>query len=51
VEVARSDPNGFYDQMTVKHGGQEFVLCGSKVQIMARQHEDVPSPQVQLAVF
>jgi hypothetical protein len=37
--------------MTVKHGGQEFVLCGPEVQIVAGQSEDVPAPQVQLALF
>jgi hypothetical protein len=37
--------------MTVKHGGQQFVLCGPEVQIVASQHEDVPAPQVQLALF
>jgi len=51
AEVARNDPNGFYDRMTVKHGGQEFVLCGPEVQIVAGQQEDVPTPQVQLALF
>ena len=33
AEEARNDPNGFYDRMTVKHGGQQFVLCGPEVQI------------------
>jgi hypothetical protein len=51
AEAARNDPNGFYDRMTVKHGGQEFVLCGPEVQIVAGQPEDVPAPQVQLALF
>ena len=51
AEAARNDPNGFYDRMTVKHGGQEFVLCGPEVQIVAGQPEDVPVPQVQLALF
>jgi hypothetical protein len=37
--------------MTVKHGGQQFVLCGPEVQIVASQHEDVFAPQVQLALF
>jgi hypothetical protein len=37
--------------MTVKHGGQEFVLCGPEVQIVAGQQQDVPVPQVQLALF
>jgi hypothetical protein len=51
AEAARNDPNGFYDRMTVKHGGQQFVLCGPEVQIVASQHEDVFVPQVQLALF
>lgn len=51
AKAARNDPNGFYDRMTVKHGGQEFVLCGPEVQIVAAAHEDIPAPQVQLALF
>ena len=51
AEAARNDPNGFYDRMTVKHCGQQFVLCGPEVQIVASQHEDVSTPQVQLALF
>ena len=51
AEAARNDPNGFYDRMTVKNGGQEFVLCGPEVQIVVGQSEDVPAPQVQLALF
>lgn len=51
ADAARNDPNGFYDRMTVRHGGLEFVLCGPEVQIVASQHEDVPAPQVQLALF
>jgi len=51
AEAARNDPNGFYDRMTVKHGGQQFVLCGPEVQIVAGQSEDIPVPQVQLALF
>jgi hypothetical protein len=51
AEEARNDPNGFYDRMTVKHGGQQFVLCGPEVKIVASQHEDVFVPQVQLALF
>lgn len=31
AEACRNDPNGFYDGMTVKWGGKEFVLCGPKV--------------------
>ena len=37
AEAARNDPNGFYDRMMVKHGGQEFVLCGPEVRIVAGQ--------------
>jgi hypothetical protein len=51
AEEARNDPNGFYDRMIVKHGGQEFVLCGPEMQIVAGTHEDIPAPQVQLALF
>jgi hypothetical protein len=31
AEAARSDPMGFYHGMTVKSGGQEFVICGPEV--------------------
>jgi hypothetical protein len=51
AEAARNDPNGFYDRMTVKHGGHEFVLCGPEVPIVAGEQENVPAPQVQLALF
>jgi hypothetical protein len=51
AEEARNDPNGFYDRMIVKHGGQEFVLCGPEMQIVAGAHDDIPAPQVQLALF
>ena len=51
AEEARNDPNGFYDRMVVKHCGQEFVLCGPEIQIVAGAHEDIPAPQVQLALF
>jgi len=51
AEAARNDPNGFYDRMIVKHGGQQFVLCGPEVRIVASQHEDVFVAQVQLALF
>jgi hypothetical protein len=37
--------------MTVKHGGQVFVLCGPEIQIVAGAPEDIPTPQVQLALF
>jgi hypothetical protein len=51
ADAARNDPNGFYDRMTVRHGGLEFVLCGPEVQIVAGRPEDIPAPQVQLALF
>lgn len=51
VEAARNDPDGFYHRMTVKHGGEEFVLCGPEVQFVASQQEEISAPQVQLALF
>jgi hypothetical protein len=37
--------------MIVRHGGQEFVLCGPEIQIVAGAREEIPAPQVQLALF
>ncbi len=34
AEAARKDPHGFYDGMTVKHGGKTFVVCGPPVAIV-----------------
>jgi hypothetical protein len=51
AEQARNDPNGFYDRIIVKHRGQEFVLCGPEIQIVVGALEDIPAPQVQLALF
>ena len=51
AEAARNDPSGFYDRMTVKHSGQEFVLCGPEIQIVAGAPENIPALQVQLALF
>lgn len=44
AEAARSDPNGFYHGMRVKHAGTEFVLCGPPVTFF-------PGKTEQLALF
>jgi hypothetical protein len=31
AEAARSDPNGFYHGVTVKHGKENLVLCGPPI--------------------
>ena len=31
AEAARNDPNGFYNGVTVTHGGQSFVMTGPEV--------------------
>jgi hypothetical protein len=47
-EAARNDPLGFYDRVTVKHGGQAFVLCGPEVQFVAGEPQQA---EVQLDLF
>ena len=49
-EAARNDPRGFYDGVTVKHGGQCFVLCGPEVQFVASAAKAQPV-QEQLGLF
>jgi len=49
-EAARNDPRGFYDGVTVKHGGQSFVLCGPEVQFVASAAKAQPV-QEQLGLF
>lgn len=36
-EAARNDPDGFYHGMIVRHGGQDFVLCGPPVSFIRGQ--------------
>lgn len=43
-DAARADPNGFYHGMSVKHGGQSYVLTGPPVAF-------VPGQTEQLALF
>ena len=40
-EAARSDPNGFYHGMTVKHGGREHVLTGPPAVFVAGETEQL----------
>lgn len=44
ADAARADPNGFYHGMTVRHGGQTFVLCGPPATL-------VPGASEQLDLF
>lgn len=41
AEAARKDPNGFYHGMTVKHGGNTFVLCGPPALLAAGESEQM----------
>jgi hypothetical protein len=43
-DAARSDPNGFYHGMIVRHAGQSLVLCGPPVTL-------VPGASEQLDLF
>jgi hypothetical protein len=43
-EAARADPNGFYHGMTVRHGGQDYVLCGPPFVF-------IPGEAAQLSLF
>jgi len=38
-DAARADPNGFYHGMTVRRGGQNFVLCGPPVILVSGASE------------
>ncbi len=49
-EAARNDPRGFYEGVTVKHGGQVFVLCGPEVQFVASVAK-AERIQTQLGLF
>lgn len=49
-EAARNDPHGFYDGMTVKHGGQTYVLCGPEVAFLESAAKAQPK-QEQLGLF
>lgn len=42
AEAARNDPNGFYHGMTVKQGGEMFVLSGPPVVFVAEDGPDRP---------
>ena len=35
AEAARNNPNGFYHGMVIKHGDQDFVLCGPPIRFTA----------------
>lgn len=41
ADAARADPNGFYHGMTVRHGGETFVLCGPPVSFVPGQAEQL----------
>lgn len=43
----RNDPNGFYHGMTVKHGGQRFVIVGPELTLEPAA-EAVPEQQLDL---
>ena len=47
---ARKDPNGFYDGMKVKHGGETYVLCGPEIAFVASEAKAQPSYE-QLGLF
>ena len=56
AEAARSDPNGFYHGMTVKHGSEAFVLAGPPVLFVAAEEAQRPDNSVvaegeQLSLF
>ncbi len=42
AEAARNDPNGFYHRMTIKHGGESFVLCGPPMRFTAEASPERP---------
>jgi hypothetical protein len=42
AEAARNDPNGFYHGMTVKQGGEMFVLSGPPVVFVAEDGPERP---------
>jgi len=42
AEAARNDPNGFYHGMTIKHGGESFVLCGPPIRFTAETSPERP---------
>jgi hypothetical protein len=56
AEAARNDPNGFYHGMTIKHGGESFVLCGPPVSFTAETSPERPDgatgeEPLQLSLF
>lgn len=42
AEAARKDLNGFYHGMVIKHGGENFVLCGPPVRFTAEASPERP---------
>lgn len=42
AEAARNDPNGFYHRMTIKHGGESYVLCGPAIRFTADGSSERP---------
>lgn len=42
AEAARNDPNGFYHGMTIRHGAENFVLCGPPIRFSAAASPERP---------
>jgi hypothetical protein len=42
--AARSDPNGFYHGMTIRHGKESFVLCGPQIRFTEDASPERPDP-------
>ena len=55
AEAARNDPNGFYHGMTIKHGAEDFVLCGPPIRFTPDTSPERPGAAtgepVQLTLF
>jgi hypothetical protein len=47
-DTARNDPNGFYDGVVVKHGGQRYVMCGPEALFVPGQPQ---TTEKQLDLF
>jgi hypothetical protein len=47
---ARSDPNGFYDSIRVRHGAENYVIVGPPLRFVASSEPSRPE-QMQLSLF